>query len=423
MGRYARDRRPPDLKPVERVAVTEEHFGRRMVLFLLCLVIGVSGLSYGVYSLLSTDPGWVVVEVSSGETNCGGEFTFEYLLDQGGLAGSEVIRNVRAVYSDAAVKAYRLFTTAESFEDLHNLRYINEHPNQDIVVDPVLYQAFETVQKQESRAVYQGILNSFYQDLFFCQEDWETFDFDPIQNPEAAELYRELASFAADPAHAQVQLLGENTLRLNLSEEYRQYAGELGRDCYLDFGWLRNAFAADFLAETLLDQGYTTGVLTSYDGYTRSLGGAVGNYGYNLFDWYEGRAVKAVRILFDEPMSLVNFRTFPLQEEDEGRTYVMANGELRHGYLDASDGICRAAMNAMLVYSQESGCAEIALKAAPVFIADDLDQQGLRILQQDGMEIVAATDGVILHSQKDLALDELYTGETGGAYREESWEN
>ena len=163
-------------------------------------------------------------------------------------------------------------------------------------------------------------------------------------------------------------------------------------------------------------------MLTSYDGYTRSLGGAVGNYGYNLFDWYEGRAVKAVRILFDEPMSLVNFRTFPLQEEDEGRTYVMANGELRHGYLDASDGLCRAAMNAMLIYSQESGCAEIALKAAPVFIADDLDQQGLRILQQDGMEIVAVTDGVILHSQKDLALDELYTGETGSAYREESWE-
>ncbi len=393
-----------------------------MVLFLLCLVVGVSGLSYGVYSLLSTDAGWVTVEAVSDQIHCGSEFTFEYLLEKGGMAGSDELRKVRFAYSDAVVKAYQLFTTTESFEDLRNLYYINQHPNEEIEVDPVLYQAFQSMGDQDSRVVYMGPLFSLYQDLFFCQEDWETYDFDPYQNPETAAFYRELAAFAADPAHVQVELLGENRLRLNVSEEYRSYAQEAGRESYLDFGWLRNAFVADFLADTLMEQGFTSGILTSYDGYTRSLGGAVGNFGYRLFDWYDGGVITAAQIVFDEPVNLVNFRTFPIKEEDGNRSYALEDGTLRHAYLDGADGFCRAAVDTLLVYSPEDSCAEMALEAAPVFIGDTLSRDLLRKLRREDREVVTIEDRVVFHSQPDLSLNELYTGEGEKAlYREEAW--
>ncbi len=41
------------------------------------------------------------------------------------------------IYTDAAVKGYRLFNIDESFDDVTNLYDINQHPNEVMTVDPV----------------------------------------------------------------------------------------------------------------------------------------------------------------------------------------------------------------------------------------------------------------------------------------------
>lgn len=47
------------------------------------------------------------------------------------------------IYTDAAVKGYRLFNIDESFDDVTNLYDINQHPNEVMTVDPVLYDALK----------------------------------------------------------------------------------------------------------------------------------------------------------------------------------------------------------------------------------------------------------------------------------------
>lgn len=67
--------------------------------------------------------------------------------------------------------------------------------------------------------------------LFQCKEDYETASFDPEQNEVLREEFAVIADFAADPEAVDLKLLGENQVRLEVSEGISE----------LDGGeWIRN---------------------------------------------------------------------------------------------------------------------------------------------------------------------------------------
>lgn len=419
MGGRGRSRRPSGERPtpqrVERIDLSGKHMGLRIAAFILCLAIGIGALTFGVSQWLSSEPGWTQVEVTVEEKSCGGEFTLNYLLGQEGRNPTGELKAVRAAYNKIAVRAYRLFTPAESFDDpedlgvSHNLCYINSHPNEDIVVDPALYRVLEQAEEHGSRALYLGPLYSVYNDLFFCEDDASAQELDPLRNQEMTEFCQELADFARNPDHVSVALLGGNTLRLEVSDQYREYAEGVGRACYLDLGWLRTAFLADYLAGELAAQGLTCGMLTSYDGVTRQLGEETGPQSLSLFDWTGERAVQAAQAEFPEPVNAVSLRTFPLNQRDQERCYVFENGSLRYSFIDPADGLCRASTDSLTLYAQEMGCGELALAAEPLLISDGLFPTELSELPGQGIQAVAMSNLTILYSDPELALVNLYS--------------
>lgn len=416
MARRARDRRQSGLRPVERIEVSGKHLGLRLALFFAALTLAVAALGYGVYAWLSTDPGWVEIEDSTGEVSCSQEFTFRYLVREGDMEATDRLRSLRAAYGQLSVRGYRLFTLYESFEDpedlgvSHNMKYINDHPNEDIQVDPVLYRAFEQAAAAGSRAVCLGPLYSVYGDLFFCEDDLSAQELDPFRNEETARFCRELAEFANDPDHVSVTLLGEDTLRLNVSPQYQAYAEGIERTCYLDFGWQRTAFLADYLAGELEARGFTSGVLSSYDGVTRQLGEDTGPQTFTLYDWTGERAVTAAQAEFERPVNGVSLRTFPLNELDEGRCYVFENGSLRYSYIDAADGLCRASTDSLTLYSGEAGCGALALAAEPILISDGFYPKAFRELAAQGIQAIASDRLTVLYTDPELEFFNLYSG-------------
>lgn len=411
MGRSAREKRPPALPKVERVELKETHMGLRFAAFALCLALGLSALGFGIYSLLSTEPGWVEIEVSSGEVNCGGDFTFRYLLT-GDTDPTAQRKRLQVVYTQASVTACKLFETAELYDDIHNICYINAHPNEDIAVDPILYQAFETVAEQGDRTVYLGILDAFYLDLFVSESDFQAAMFDPYSDPETETLYRELAAFANDPAHIQVKLLGNDTLRLEVSEEYLAYAKDLERESYLDFGWMKNAFIIDYFAGELNAQGFAQGILASTDGFTRTLGDVSEPQTMVLYDWAGGKVIEAARAELARPVNMVNLRAFPLNSRDEWRYYVYEDGSaLRTPYIDPEDGLCKG-RGAITVYSDTVSCVQMALQAVSLFICGEDRPDLLSFQGEQGIEAILVRDGlgepVILYTQEGLNVGDLY---------------
>ena len=71
------------------------------------------------------------------------------------------------LYTDSIVKAYKIFSSDESFEGITNVYDLNQHPNETMVVDDALYHAFELIAETENRAIYLAPVYTEYDNLFF----------------------------------------------------------------------------------------------------------------------------------------------------------------------------------------------------------------------------------------------------------------
>lgn len=411
MGRSSRggnrDKRPP-VSPVEKINLSEDHLSRKAIVCIVCLVIGVIALCFAVKGLLSTDPGWTDVEVSTSELNCSGDFTFCYLLGQGENSATVERKQLTALYTEGAVQAYRLFNAVESFDGVHNVWYLNQNPNQEIVLDPALYQAFATIQASGNRSIYLGPAFVMYQDLFFCEDDAQILDFDPYQNSELAAYYQEIAGFAQNPDSIDLELLGDNTVRLNVSAEYLQYAAENGITTYVDFSWMKNAFIVDYLADLMTSNGFTNGYFASFDGFFRSMNPGI-SYSFDLYDRVDGSPRIVGRVTGQNAVSRVFLRNYPISTWDTYHYYQLSNGDTRFPYLDIADGLCKSAVSGMVSYSDSRGCAETLLNMIPVYVADSMDQTAMNAMTAKGIYSVYVQDAVIWYNDRDLTVEEIYS--------------
>lgn len=406
MGRGAkggRDRRPR-LHPVERIELSQEHLGRRLIAAAVLLVFGAAMLAYAFMQLMSLGNGWMRIEVSSSAgVSCAGDFTFFYF--SGGAAERKA---VTAAYTELCRTAYEQFHELEPFEGVNNIHAINRSPNEPLTVDRALYDAFSTVAESGSRLIYLGPVYARYGDLFFCQDDVFLADFDPALSEDVAREYREIAAFASSPEMIRVELLGDNRIELVVAEEYLAYAEREGIENFIDFAWMRNAFITDYLAEELTARGFTRGALTSYDGFARCLDGSGEEFSLQLYNRWGQSVYGAAVMRYQGPMSIVSLRDYPLSEQDAQHYYRMANGEVRTFYLDAADALCKSAVDTLVCYSREKGCAQVLLEMIPVYIADSFRPEALEALSAGGIASIYCEDGVLYPSEADVALTQLY---------------
>lgn len=393
---------------MERIELNTEHVGLRAALAAAFLILGMGLMGYSIYQFLTPQTEWITIE-AGGKVSCAQEFTLLYR--PGESPGAEK-KAVTALYTQLCRTAYEDFHSLESFEGVNNVYAINRHPNETLEVDGPLYEALAAVERSGSRLLYLGPVYERYNGVFSCQDDSLLPDFDPRLNPEVAREYGEYAAFANDPQSVRVELLGENRVRLYVSEAYLEYARQEGVERFIDFAWTRNAFVADYLAEELAAAGYTSGVLSSYDGFVRNLDASGRDYSLQIYDRRESAVYTAALMTYQGPMSIVSLRDYPAGEADRYRFYELASGEIRTPYVDGADGLSRSAVHDLACYARDRGCGEILLALAPVYIADTLDGGALERLAAEGIQSIHCEDEVICPTEAGVSLRGLY--EQGG---------
>lgn len=411
MGRTARDRRgrQPDLRPVERIELSQENTSRRLILAAVFLVAGALLLAYSVARMLAPDAEWVNIEAnSSAEASCSGEFVLLYHLDGKGLSARGEQRSVSDLYTRLCVNAFQLFHDRLEVEGVNNLYSINRSPNEELTVDRGLYEAFSVLDRSGSRLLYLGPVYERYAGTFHCEDDGQLADFDPRSSAEVANEFLGYLKFANDPQSVRLELLGDNRVKLTVSPEYMAYASQEGIETFIDFSWMRNAFITDYLARELAAQGYTRGALTSYDGFMRCMDGSGEQYSLNLYDRQGQKVYGAAELRYRGPMSIVSLRDHPVNELDAGRFYRTGSGGMRTPYVDPADGLCRSAVPDLVCYAGDKTCGEILLEMAPAYIADTLDKDALARLASEGIESIYCEDGVIYPSDPQAELAQAY---------------
>ena len=407
MNRTARDNRP-NVKPVTKVKLKEEQAGIRLIIVVLLVAIAAAAFAYGISSLLNEEPGWVEIEADSTTAGCADEFVFLYELGASDTSATAEKKALTLLYTDTMEYAYQVFNSDTGFEEVCNIYEINRHPNEVLTVDEVLYDAFLLLQSYGNRNLYMAPIYARYDDMFYCGDDSQTYDFDPYQNEDVEAEYQELADFAADSEQVEIKLLGDGKIKLCVSEEYLDYAEENGITCFIDFFWMKNAFITDYLADTLTEKGYTHGTVSSYDGFSRCLDDREVTYSYNLFDREEKNVYNVSAMKYSGRRSIVSFRNYKVSDLDYWHYYEFTDGETRTSYLDLSDGKCKSALPNLVAYSDKENCAQILMEISPVYIAEELDEGALDALVDNGVYSVYCKDRTIYHNDADLCLAWLY---------------
>lgn len=354
MGRTVKDPNRRQPKPVQKVQLSEKNVGRRIVLVVLFLAIGSGFLVYGFMNFLRGDSGWREISVKAGsELNCSEDFTLKYNVGAGGVSAGGEAKALSLIYTDAAVKGYRLFNIDESFGDVTNLYDINQHPNEVMTVDPVLYDALKKVSDANCREIYLGPLYASLENLCMSNDDAVAAQFDPEKDDDAAEEAAAVAAFAQNPDDISMEFPGENQVCLHVSDAYQVYAAEMGYTAYLDFFWMKNAFLIDYLADTIRGEGYQLGIISSKDGFVRCLDETgEKEYQYPLYHLSGNEIQSHGTMTYEGPKSIVFFHAYQAGSPDTYRYYQYQDGTMRTPYLSASDGKDHTAASAQ-PYSPE----------------------------------------------------------------------
>jgi len=380
---------------------------------LIALVaLALTAFAYGINSALSKESGWTEIEVdSTSELNCGEEFVLMYNLGASGTSATAENKLIKKLYSESSMKAYQLFTNDAEYEGINNISYINSHPNEEIEVDEVLYQAFSLLKKYENRNIYLAPIYMQYDDMFYCNDDTEIVDYDPFTNDEVAKDYQEIADFAVNSEAVDVQLLGDNRIKLHVSDEYLKYAQENYIASFIDFFWMKNAFITDYLADVLILNGYTLGSISSYDGFVRNLDESGTSFSFNIYDKVGETIYYAGAMHYRGAQSIVYLRNYMMNNQDVQHYYQLRNGEVRTAYLDTKDGICKSSMNNLVLHSKEAGCAEVLLNMIPLYITDEFSEESLSDLCEKEIYSIYCKDYVIYYNDSSIRLEELYDKE------------
>jgi len=402
------DRRP-NVKPVTKLELSEKDVRKRTILAGVFLVIGIVAIGYGLFSLLNTQPGWVEVQISNTETNVSPEFTLMYDFSQSGGSATFENKQLSLLYTQAVRDAHVIFSPDEAAAD--NLYALNAAPGKPVKVHPVLYEAFRLLEEYGDRSVFLAPVYTEYDRVFRAEGDGEAMIYDPDFSQEAAALIEEMTAYTSDPDHVRVEVLEDGYLRLEMSEAYLAYAEENGIETFLDFGWLRNAFVADFLAARLEEGGFTRGYLESYDGFIRNLDSRAEGYSVNIFH-KEGRDVYIpARVETSGKMASVRFRAYPVDAQDNLSFHLYADGTAVSGFI-AGDGRNKTALEDLLVIGAGKTCAELALSTAPYYIVDTLSEEGLESLLEEGIGCIWCAGGKVISTDESLTvtlLDSAYT--------------
>lgn len=409
MSRYARKRENPPVKPVKRIEVSDKNRKGKLALIVILLALGVTLIAVSVTQMLTTPPGWETIQVSGDiSESCAGDFVFLYLLGDGDKAANLEQREITQLYTQAAADAFRLFHEEKLFDGVHNVAYLNRHPNEEVEIPAALYAAFSLFEESGNRALYAAPLYREYVGLFMSEEDWAAKMYDPNQSQEQADYFREVLAFTTDENAVSLKLLGNNRVKLQVSEAYLHYAAEKEIAAFIDFYWMKNAFVADYLADAMIGSGYTKGTISSFDGFSRNLDSSDRSYELNIFNREKDNIFLAGAMSYSGVKSFVSLRNYPMSDLAVQLYYRWADGSYTSCHIDPADGLSKSAINDFTGYSRSLSCGEVLMSLYGVFVADSLDMDAVENLPQKGVETVYCQNRGIITSDPAVKISGLY---------------
>lgn len=393
-----RTRRESLLKPVQKVEVSNKHVALRVVLFVVALLIAIGAFAYFLTTLLNSSKGWTEITANGDGLSCAGELSFYYYLGSDGRNATTEKKALTQAYTEICANAYRIFDTSNE----NNIGAINANPNKIVKVGSPLYQALKAMVECDAKLLLLGPIYERRANIFYANSDFEAQQFDPAFSEQEKTFYEDILTFVNNADDISLEILGDSSVRLNVSERYLEYAKDCGVSNFVDFFYLKNAFIVDYVVDSLVSQDYNIGFISSIDGFTRTLSGKMADNVITLFDSVNGLPYACASIDFKQAISAVNLHNFKIRAYEQ-YYYYYANGSVVSPFLGV-DGSTATSTDFLFCYSKDVKCSQVLLTFLSQYISDNLDVDALKNSAGNGYYCVYVNDKTVCYTQAGLNI-------------------
>lgn len=362
----------------------------RLILFILAVVVAVGAFTAGILGLGHRESGYQDVEFTDQAKVeiYGSGLHLKYYAEGSSGEIRMKIKEVQNMYSQAALRAWRLTSADTETPGIVNLAWLNSHPGESGTLDPDLYRiledALEKTARGEGYSLFAGPLHREWQDLRYLDEPQP---FDPVMNENEAGRLARLTALVNDPASFSLALNAEDrTACLTVAPDAARTLSDLETDApILDLNLLRDAYMLRIIARDLVSTGWTEGYLYTDSGLSVMLK-AEGTAAYGI--WYAAgdTAAECGETTLPSPSAYCQWTAFHPEGKRYGY-YAVQDGaavRLRHPLTDArTGGFGDLAMTVSVGCSQEE-IVEAAYRGAVLFF--QRDREALRACTADWPE-------------------------------------
>lgn len=355
MRREVREFRAKGPGPVKEIVLNNKNPRLRLLLFITALVLAAGAFFFAFRNLFTVEAGWTELQVngSSGIT-VAEDFMLQVELGADQDAPLTERKLLTEVYTNAAREAYTLYTAQDQEENINNLWYINRHPGEEIQVNPKLYRALKH-NLAAGNWMYLGPVYEVWDSVWFSQTDEEAAVADPRKDADLAGFVKRVSGYI-NSGDITLELREDSKVCLTISEEYKAFGEENGITRWLDFGWQKNAYVIDDLADALTAKGWQKAVLSSKDGFIRCLDGR-GSFAMNVYAETEAGIGQIAEAGYQGPAALLML--LPAPGGERSHSYRYRDGTLRTAWISPKDGLDVRPVDGLAAYAEEGGCAEL----------------------------------------------------------------
>ncbi len=324
---------------IEKIEIDEKHPVRKLFLAGALLVCGLGIITLALFKLLRGADITEVTPNTAGALHNGSDFTFMYHFGEENRSAVAEKKALNLIYTDALVAAYREFDNDSEYEDMVNLRYINNHPNEELEVSDGLYKALSEAALGDYRYLYLAPLYDIYDNVFYCSQDYETAYYDPSVNSEIAEDFDNILNYATDRNHVRLEICGNNKVCLKVSEDYLMFFDSNELSSYIDLYYVKEAFRLDYIADILCENGYTNGYIESNFGYIRVLPDYDDELSVSMLSRDDKGVLQSEVLPLKAGMTAASLHSFPINERiGECFSYIADDGTVKMPYFSPNLG-------------------------------------------------------------------------------------
>ncbi len=402
-----------EIKPVEKIVLNEKNVKFRLLLFIICIVIMI-GCFISVFVLKTKDKdGWNEIYASPNvAVNCDSDFVFWYNLGQADNTITYERKMISEAYTKALEKTYILLDSYNLYDGYNNVAYINSNINTIITVDPILYDSLKYM-TQNNSYLFMAPLNYYYNNLMTSYNDYDASSFDPNKNSNTRKIFDDVASYVNNDGIS-IEFYEEYQIKLNVSEEYSKLITELEIANYIDFGIFKNAFILEEIVESLKENNFNNGYISTYDGYFVNMC-QNNNYKISVLELDDSLPREIATITINEPISLVQFKNYMYYQKDANRYYKYEDNSYAHLYISPNDGNYTSCVNTLTGFSLNRSLIDIAFDMYKIYTAEAIDYSLL--LEADTTYIWS--ENKTLYYSNDNFDNIVYWGTNEGKYKGE----